>query len=118
MGFASIIVGCRRTRPSYPRAVRPRPSASIAPVQLFLVAFQQPIPFGISAVIVILMIYIILRVGDVRRGRLELGHARSRTRTRKFLFPFLFIAWALVFGVGAPARPARGRELARTAGSA
>ena len=37
------------------------PSASIARVQLFLVAFQQPIPFGISAAVVILMIGIMLR---------------------------------------------------------
>jgi hypothetical protein len=42
-------------------------------VQLFLVAFQQPIPFGISAILVITMIYIILRVGDDRRGRSTLG---------------------------------------------
>jgi hypothetical protein len=68
-------------------------------VQLFLVAFQQPIPFGISAAVVILMIYIILRSALTAEG----GSTWVRKITNpnaKFLFTFLFIAWAVVFGIG------------------
>jgi hypothetical protein len=68
-------------------------------VQLFLVAFQQPIPFGISAFIVIGMIYIILRSAMTAEG----GSTWVRKITNpnaKFLFTFLFIVWAVVFGIG------------------
>jgi hypothetical protein len=68
-------------------------------VQLFLVAFQQPIPFGISAVLVIAMIYIILRSAMTAEG----GSTWVRKITNpnaKFLFTFLFIIWAVVFGIG------------------
>ena len=68
-------------------------------MQLFLVAFQQPIPFGISAVIVITMIAIILRSAMTVEG----GSRWVRKITNangKFLFTFLFIVWAVVFGIG------------------
>ena len=68
-------------------------------MQLFLVAFQQPIPFGISAAVVILMIYIILRSALTAEG----GSTWVRKITNpnaKFLFTFLFIGWAIVFGIG------------------
>ena len=68
-------------------------------MQLFLVAFQQPIPFGISAAVVILMIYIILRSAMTAEG----GSTWVRKVTNpnaKFLFTFLFIVWAVVFGIG------------------
>jgi hypothetical protein len=68
-------------------------------VQLFLVAFQQPIPFGVSAAVVILMIYIILRSALTAEG----GSTWVRKITNpnaKFLFTFLFIVWAVVFGIG------------------
>jgi hypothetical protein len=68
-------------------------------VQLFLVAFQQPIPFGISAIIVITMIGIILKSALSTEG----GSRWVRMITNpngKFLFAFLFIAWSIVFGIG------------------
>ena len=68
-------------------------------MQLFLVAFQQPIPFGISAAVVILMIYIILRSALTAEG----GASWVRKITNpnaKFLFTLLFIVWAVVFGIG------------------
>ena len=68
-------------------------------MQLFLVAFQQPIPFGISAILVITKIYIILRSAMTAEG----GTTWVRKITNpnaKFLFTFLFIAWAVVFGIG------------------
>jgi hypothetical protein len=68
-------------------------------VQLFLIAFQQPIPFGISAAIVTLMLGIVLRSAMTAEG----GATWVRKITNpnaKFLFAFLFIAWAVVFGIG------------------
>jgi hypothetical protein len=68
-------------------------------VQLFLVAFQQPIPFGISTIVVVTMIAIILRSAMSAEG--PSGWARRITNPNaKFLFGFLFVAWALVFGIG------------------
>jgi len=68
-------------------------------VQLFLIAFQQPIPFGISAILVITMIFIIQRSAMTAEG--GAGWVRRITGPNaKFLFAFLFIAWALVFGIG------------------
>jgi hypothetical protein len=74
-------------------------AASIRFVQLFLIAFQQPIPFGISIGVTILMILIIQRSAMTAEG----GASWVRKITNpnaKFLFAFLFIAWAVVFGIG------------------
>jgi hypothetical protein len=68
-------------------------------VQLFLVAFQQPIPFGISAAAVILMIYIILRSALTAEGGAS-WVKKITNPNAKFLFTFLFIVWAVVFGIG------------------
>ncbi len=68
-------------------------------MQLFLIAFQQPIPFGISAGIVILMIYVIQKSAMSAEG----GATWVRKITHpnaKFLFTVLFIGWAVVFGIG------------------
>ena len=76
-------------------------------MQLFLIAFQQPIPFGISAAIVILMIAIILRSAMTAEG----GSRWVRKITNpnaKFLFTFLFIGWAIVFGIGLQLVPHEG----------
>jgi hypothetical protein len=76
-------------------------------VQLFLIAFQQPIPFGVSAALVILMIFIIQRSAMTAEG----GSSWVRRITgpnAKFLFTFLFIAWAVVFGVGLQLVPHEG----------
>jgi hypothetical protein len=68
-------------------------------MQLFLVAFQQPIPFGISTVVVTLMIVIMLKAALSTEG----GATWVRKVTNpnaKFLFTFLFIVWSVVFGIG------------------
>ena len=68
-------------------------------MQLFLVAFQQPIPFGISAAVVILMIWIMLRSAMTAEGPSRWAR-RITNPNAKFLFTFLFIGWAVVFGIG------------------
>ena len=68
-------------------------------MQLFLVWFQQPIPFGISLVTVSLMIGIMLRAALSTEGGARWVR-RITNPNAKFLFTFLFIAWAVVFGIG------------------
>ena len=76
-------------------------------MQLFLIAFQQPIPFGASALIVITMIAIILRSAMTAEG--GSGWVKKITNPNaKFLFLFLFIGWALVFGIGLQLVPHQG----------
>jgi hypothetical protein len=76
-------------------------------MQLFLVAFQQPIPFGISALVVTAMIVIILKSALSSEG--GAGWVRRLTNPNaKFLFTFLFIGWAVVFGIGLQLVPHQG----------
>ena len=67
-------------------------------MQLFLVAVPEPVPFGISAAVVILMIGIMLRAAISTEG----GSRWVRRITNpngKYLFAFLFVLWALFFGI-------------------
>ena len=69
-------------------------------MQLFLVAFQQPIPFGISALVVTAMIGIMLKAALSSEGGRP-GWVRWITNPNaKILFTVLFIVWAVVFGIG------------------
>ena len=76
-------------------------------MQLFLIAFQQPIPFGVSAIIVITMIAIILRSAMTAEGGSRWVR-RITNPNAKFLFLFLMIGWALVFGIGLQLVPHEG----------
>jgi hypothetical protein len=67
-------------------------------MQLFLVAFQQPIPFLISGAVVVAMIGIMLKSALSSEG----GARWVRWVTNpnaKFLFTILFIGWAIGFGI-------------------
>jgi hypothetical protein len=68
-------------------------------MQLFLVAFQQPIPFGISIAVVTLMIGIMLKAALSSEGGARWVR-RITGPNAKFVFTFLFIAWAVAFGIG------------------
>jgi hypothetical protein len=76
-------------------------------VQLFLVPFQQPIPFGISAAIVILMLGIVLKAALSTEGGARWVRRVTNPNAR-FLFAFLFVAWALIFGIGLQLVPHEG----------
>ena len=67
-------------------------------MQLFLVAFQQPIPFGISVAVVTLMIFIMLKAALSSEGGARWVR-RVTNPNAKFLFSFLFIVWAVGFGI-------------------
>jgi hypothetical protein len=68
-------------------------------MQIFLVAFQQPIPFGISIAVVTLMIVIMLRAALASEGGARWVR-RVTNPNAKFLFTLLFIVWAVAFGIG------------------
>jgi hypothetical protein len=68
-------------------------------MQLFLVAFQQPVPFLVSTVVVSAMILIALKAALSTEGGARWVR-RITNPNAKFLFTFLFIIWALVFGIG------------------
>ena len=76
-------------------------------MQLFLVPFQQPIPFGISSGIVILMLGIVLKSAISTEGGARWVRRVTNPNAR-FLFGFLFVAWAVVFGVGLQLVPHEG----------
>ena len=67
-------------------------------MQLFLVAFQQPIPFGVSTAVVTLMIFIVLKAALSSEGGARWVRRVTNTNA-KFLFTFLFIVWAIGFGI-------------------
>ncbi len=76
-------------------------------MQFFLVWFQEPIPFGISAGIVILMLGIVLKSALSTEGGSRWVRAVTNPNAR-FLFGFLFVAWAVVFGIGLQLVPHEG----------
>lgn len=71
-------------------------------MNLILAPFQSPVSFvafGVSALVVILMIGIMLKSVLTTEGRSKWAQ-RITNVNAKFLFTFLFIGWAIVFGVG------------------
>jgi hypothetical protein len=68
-------------------------------VDLFTIAFQRPIEFGVSIAIAALMVLIILR--STMSAERRSGLARAITNPNaKWLFGLLFVGWAIVFGIG------------------
>jgi hypothetical protein len=70
-------------------------------VNLLLAPFQSPVSFvafGVSTVVVVLMIGIIFKSVLTTEGRSKWARRMTNVNT-KFLFTFLFIVWALVFGI-------------------
>lgn len=76
-------------------------------MQLFVIFFSRPVEFGAAATISIVMLLILLRSAMTAEG--PTGLSRFMTRpTTKFLFGFLFIAWAVLFGIGLQLVPHEG----------
>jgi hypothetical protein len=67
-------------------------------VQLFTLAFQRPIEFGASALVVTVMILIIAKAALAADGKARWTR-RITGPNGKWLFAFLFVGWAVVFGV-------------------
>ncbi len=76
-------------------------------MELFTLAFTHPIELGASVGATALMIYIIARSALSADG----GASWTRRITGpngKYLFGFLFVAWAVIFGVGLQLVPHEG----------
>ena len=83
------------------------PEAS--PVQLFTIVFEQPIPFGIAALLAGGMVYLIARAAISSEDRVKRGWVRAVTNVNaRILFGLLFVGWALVFGIGLQLVPHEG----------
>jgi len=68
-------------------------------VQLFTIFFARPIEFGVATAITVVMLVILLRSALSSEGPSGLGRMMAKP-TAKFVFGFLFLAWAIVFGIG------------------
>jgi hypothetical protein len=78
-------------------------------VQLFTIVFEQPIPFGIAALLAGGMVFLIARAALSSEDRAKPGWVRFMTNVNtKILFALLFVGWALVFGIGLQLVPHEG----------
>jgi hypothetical protein len=76
-------------------------------VQLFTLGFEHPIEFGVSVAVVTLMIVILAKAALSAEGRSRWTR-RITGPNGKWLFAFLGLTWAVVFGVGLQLVPHEG----------
>ena len=76
-------------------------------MQLFTIFFSRPLEFGVATAITAVMLVILLRSAMTAEGPSRLGRMMSRPTT-KFVFGFLFLAWAVAFGIGLQLVPHEG----------
>jgi len=76
-------------------------------VQLFTIFFSRPLEFGAAATLSIVMLLILLRSAMSAEGGSTLARVMTRPTT-KFIFGFLFLAWAVAFGIGLQLVPHEG----------
>ena len=76
-------------------------------MQLFTIFFSRPVEFGIATAITVVMLVILLRSALSSEGPSGLGRMMARPNA-KFVFGFLFLAWAVVFGIGLQLVPHEG----------
>ena len=76
-------------------------------MELFTIFFSRPIEFGAATAITVVMLVIMLRAAMSAEGPSGLGRFMGRPTT-KFVFGFLFLAWAVAFGIGLQLVPHEG----------
>ena len=77
-------------------------------MQLFTIVFQHPTEFGIAIAIVVLMIGTFQKAALSAEGS-KPGWVRAiTTPNARIFFGLLFVAWALVFGIGLQLVPHEG----------
>ncbi len=76
-------------------------------MQLFTIFFSRPVEFGIATTITVVMLVIMLRAAMSAEGPSMMGRMMTRPNT-KYVFGFLFLAWAVVFGIGLQLVPHEG----------
>jgi succinate dehydrogenase hydrophobic anchor subunit len=77
-------------------------------VQIFTIAFEHPIEFGISIVIVVAILGTVLFSALSAEGPRRPWVAAITGPNAKILFALLFVAWAVVFGIGLQLVPHEG----------
>ena len=76
-------------------------------MQLFTIFFSRPVEFGIATAITVVMLVIMLRAAMSAEGPSMMGRMMTKPNA-KFVFGFLFLAWAVVFGIGLQLVPHEG----------
>lgn len=76
-------------------------------MQLFTIFFSRPVEFGVATGISVVMLLILLRSAMTAEGPSALARLMARPTT-KFIFGFLFLAWAVIFGIGLQLVPHEG----------
>ncbi len=76
-------------------------------MQLFTIFFSRPVEFGAATLITAVMLLILLRSAMTAEGPSGLSRAMTRPTT-KYVFGFLFVAWAVAFGIGLQLVPHEG----------
>ena len=76
-------------------------------MQLFTIFFSRPVEFGIATAITAAMLVIMLRAAMSAEGPSMMGRLMTRPNA-KFVFGFLFLAWAVAFGIGLQLVPHEG----------
>ena len=76
-------------------------------MQLFTIFFSRPVEFGIATGITALMLVVMLRAAMSAEGPSMMGRLMTRPNA-KFVFGFLFLAWAVAFGIGLQLVPHEG----------
>ena len=76
-------------------------------MQLFTIFFSRPVEFGIATAITAAMLVIMLRAAMSAEGPSMMGRLMTRPNA-KFVFGFLFLAWAVVLGIGLQLVPHEG----------
>jgi hypothetical protein len=77
-------------------------------VALFTIPFQRPFEFGVAVGIAAIMVLIILRSAMVAETGKRPWVRAITGPNAKVLFAGLFVAWAVVFGIGLLAVPHEG----------
>ena len=77
-------------------------------MQLFTIAFQRPVEFGIAtALVLVILLTVLFSALSAEGGRP--GWVRAITSPNsKILFGILFVVWSLVFGIGLQLVPHEG----------
>lgn len=76
-------------------------------MQLFTVFFERPVEFGISALVVAIMILVMLKAAMSAESRAS-WVGKITGPNGKWFFGLLFVTWAVVFGIGLQLVPHEG----------
>ena len=77
-------------------------------MQIFTIAFQRPIEFGIATALVLAILLTVMFSAISAEGAPPRWVRAITSPNAKILFGLLFVAWAVVFGIGLQLVPHEG----------